>query len=82
MSEARETYRKYLNEGICEVTFTKRNGQTRKMRCTTNNDLVPGGLMPSELNEDSGNVLTCWDLDKNDWRSFRIDSVNTFHATA
>ena len=60
------------------VTFTKINGDERLMRCTLNPVILEnvGAFQDSQserpMNPD---VLPVWDLDKEAWRSFRIDSV-------
>lgn len=79
----RDTLLKDLRHGVLDVTFTKVNGEERKMRCT----LVPA-LLPeiyrtsleeqeSEKNYHKNNpdVIACWDVQARGWRSFRIDSV-------
>ena len=64
-------------ESIAIVTFTKKNGELRKMKCTLKPELLP----PFEDEEEpSGRkvneeVLPVWDVEAEGWRSFRIDSV-------
>jgi hypothetical protein len=59
------------------VTFKKKDGSTRDMRCTLKEELI----QPYERKENSApkrqndDVLPVFDLDKNEWRSFRLDSV-------
>lgn len=60
----------------CVVKFTKVNGEVREMPCTLREDIVPKYEHKTErskqLNE---KVLSVWCLDKQEWRSFRVDSV-------
>ena len=61
----------------CVVKFTKVNGEIREMPCTLREDIVPKyehkeDTKPKKPND---SVLSVWCLDKNEWRSFRIDSV-------
>lgn len=68
-----------LQEHICVVSFTKINGEMRKMRCTLRNDILPKvepkeNAKPRKVNE---SVLSVWDVEKNDWRAFRLDSVTS-----
>ena len=71
----------FLREGIVEVNFEKSDGTLRKMNCT----LVPE-YMHVEYSEEKSkrktnpNVASVWDLDKNDWRSFRYDSVKSVNV--
>jgi hypothetical protein len=67
-----------LQAGVCEVTFTKINGELRQMPCTLKTELLP--VVDNKLNE--GKVrkskednLSVWCTDKNEWRSFRIANV-------
>lgn len=65
-----------LQEHIIEVNFTKVSGEPRKMRCTLRADLLP----PQEDIEESfteSDRMIVWDMDKNAWRSFRLDSVTS-----
>lgn len=68
-----------LHNGVVVVSFTKANGESRDMRCTLRSDLIPAtpiveGKTPKKENPD---VQAVWDMDKQAWRSFRLDSVNT-----
>ena len=61
-----------LQGGPVEVTFEKVNGDIRKMLCTLQEGVIPKTTGKKKENKD---ILAVWDLGKNDWRSFRIDSV-------
>lgn len=78
----REKFLSLLGMGECTVVFTKQDGSTRRMRCTLREELIndePVRDTPPEhkrkVNEDT---CVVWDLDKKDWRSFRVDSVIDF----
>ena len=71
--------------GPITVTFTKVDGTERVMRCTTSPHLIPEDKQPigtllREVPEDGG-VLRVFDLDVNDWRSFRVGSVKSVTIT-
>lgn len=84
----REQYRGFLKGGICKVTFTKVNGETRVMRCTLNEAFIPAVQVPPTLDEQkeaserSLEVLRVFDVEAQGWRSFRIDSVSDFQVGA
>lgn len=61
-----------LKGGNVQVTFKKIDGDMRKMICTLQEDVIPKTTGKKKENKD---VLAVWDLGKNAWRSFRIDSV-------
>jgi hypothetical protein len=85
MSFNREELVTMLNEGICEVTFTKVNGEIRVMPCTLQADLLPV-ISVDKLKEDrrpaNPDVLSTWCTDKKEWRSFRVANVTSVRTIA
>jgi len=74
----KEEIRKELHEAVCNVTFTKVDGTLREMRCTLQGDIIPQEefeKLKKNKHPRPDNVLAVWDLDKEAWRSFRVDSV-------
>ena len=72
--------RKWLREmlGMHEVTifFTKKDGTEREMRCTLAENKIPTEKLPKNSKKSkSDDALAVFDVEKNDWRSFRFDSV-------
>lgn len=57
------------------VTFIKKNGDERVMRCTLCEDDIPEHRMPGNISKISEDVIAVYDLDNKDWRSFRIDAI-------
>lgn len=70
--------KKYLHEGVVQVTFTKADGSERGMNCTLKEDLLPK-IMPTTTYAtkylDNKDVIRIYDVDVEGWRSFRYDSV-------
>lgn len=72
-----------LKTNVCDVHFTKVNGEERLMRCTLNEDRLPDSVKIQLQQQDErheqpafkDNVVPVWDLEKEGWRSFRVDSV-------
>ena len=67
-----------LKEVIAEVTFIKRDGSERLLKCTlcpSSLPMLPKLLAPDALTEQTSETIAVWDLEKNDWRSFRLDSI-------
>jgi len=66
-------------ETLC-VTFTKKDGTERKMRCTLAESKIPTDKLPKTESEagsqTTGPAVRVFDLDVQEWRSFRWDSVN------
>lgn len=73
-----------LNEGlILSVVFTKVDGTERTMLCTKNPKIISEKYTPEEKKTDRiykepEGVARVFDLEKNDWRSFRYDSVKSY----
>lgn len=88
----REYLKILLTEDILLVTFTKKNGDSREMYCTLQNEFVPehkkyfseNERVTRRLREESSEffrgkeVLVVFDMGKADWRSFRLDSITAF----
>lgn len=71
-----------LDEGnTLKVTFTKVDGTTREILCTKNADLIYTLVDYKESTRKKASpegVVAVFDLEKNDWRSFRLDSVQSY----
>ena len=73
-----------LQSGICEVEFTKVNGETRVMKCTLDPNIIPAATKEDPLSQKkvravNKEVLPVWDINKEQWRSFRIENVTRFN---
>ena len=69
----RDTLIKNLQKKTMRITFTKVNGEERVMDCSLQEHIIP------ETNESNRKqneeVLPVFDINKGEWRSFRLDSV-------
>lgn len=88
MTTDRDEMLTMLRSGVCRVTFTKVNGELRKMRGTLLRDLIPTEYQPKtllddpkelETKPDNTDIIKVFDLDANGWRSFRVSSVSEFN---
>jgi len=64
-------------EGVT-VVFTKADGTERTMRCTLFESNIPKEKQPKSETENSstsGSTIRVFDLEKEEWRSFRWESV-------
>lgn len=77
----RDEIKGILQKNVATVSFTKSDGTSRNMLCT----LIPEALPPIIFNEDEEpkkqrkqnlDTLSVWDVEKNAWRSFRVESVD------
>lgn len=71
--------REYLKTHFVNVSFTKKDGTHRDMICTLKPDSLPPQVDLEEsiwtLRKPSDEVIAVFDVSKQGWRSFRIDSV-------
>ena len=83
MSLTREEIVEALKNNVCNVTFTKLNGEVREMPCTLREDIVPvyerktplkEAVSPAEETEPSP-TISVWCIDKQGWRSFHWANV-------
>ncbi len=58
------------------VTFEKKDGTERVMNCTLQVSIVPQ-VDAESTRKGNDNVVAVWDLDKDAWRSFRVDSIKS-----
>jgi hypothetical protein len=69
-----------LHCGICEIDFIKVDGSRRLMKCTNNIPIIDRHEVVREkttarTRPANENLLVVFDLEKNDWRSIRIDTI-------
>lgn len=58
------------------VVFTKKDGTERKLLCTLAENKIPSEKTPKNSGKvKSDEAIAVFDLEKQDWRSFRWDSV-------
>lgn len=58
------------------ITFTKVDGSSREMRCTLSEHLIPADKAPKGTGrEAAADTARVFDLDKQEWRSFKWAAV-------
>ena len=74
--EGREWLRGLLRDAYVKIVFTKKDGTEREMVCTLAEDKIPSEKSPKNTGKtQSDEAIAVFDLEKQDWRSFRFDSV-------
>lgn len=76
--DRRDAIMQMLQEGVCEVTFTKVDGETRVMPCTLDTSLMPARTVTESSAVQRSfkpSTLSVWCTDQNEWRSFRVSNV-------
>jgi hypothetical protein len=71
-----------LRKRDCRVIFKKANGEERDMVCTLREDVIPTSSSDNNTEPKtdgySNAAIRVIDVSKNEWRSFRVDSVISF----
>ena len=77
--------RGHLISGPVTVTFTKKDGTERIMKCTTNPTYImfkdPAILESKKDRRVNEDVMPVYDMDSSAWKSFRWDSVTKVSFT-
>lgn len=79
----REEMMAELTQRTCRVIFKKTNGEERDMLCTLQEGVVPPATKEDPLTQKkvrsvNEEVIPVWDVNKQAWRAFRVDSVISF----
>ena len=75
-----------LHTNIVDVTFIKKDGTERLMKCTLNPEILPKveikeSAEPAKPRKESTTSIRVFDTEKNEWRSFTIKSVRNVKFT-
>jgi len=68
-----------LRDGIVKLSFVKvKDGQVRNMRATLSEKFIPDAQKPTTEVKKNEETVRVYDLDVEGWRSFRINTLQTF----
>jgi hypothetical protein len=77
--------RSHLKFGPVTVTFTKKDGSERVMKCTTNPTFImfkdPSILESKREKKVNEDIMPVYDLESDAWKSFRWDSIKSVMIT-
>jgi hypothetical protein len=87
----RDWVRSLLQKGTITVTFVKADGAVRDMNCTLDWEQIPADKQPQDVpveklletkkrKEPNEHSLRVFDLEKQEWRSFRFDRLQKITA--
>jgi hypothetical protein len=88
----RDWVRSLLQKGAITVTFVKADGVVRDMNCTLDWERIPADKQPQDVpveklletkkrKQPDEHSLRVFDLEKQEWRSFRFDRLRKVSAT-
>lgn len=64
-----------LGAGVVNVSFTKKDGTARTMKCTRDMTLVESTFHPKSSTEDDSDNVRVFDIENQGWRSFNFASI-------
>jgi len=77
--------RSHLKYGPVTVTFTKKDGSERIMKCTTNPTYImfkePASVESNREKKINEDVMPVFDMEAGHWKSFRWDSIKSVSFT-
>jgi hypothetical protein len=77
--------RSHLKFGPVTVTFTKKDGTERVMKCTTNPTYImfkePASVEAKREKKINEDVMPVYDMEAGHWKSFRWDSIKSVSFT-
>ena len=71
----RDWLRGLLRTNTVHLTFEKKDGTIREMKCTLSENELPKQEQGKEARKPNDSSMPVFDLDKNEWRAFRFDSI-------
>jgi hypothetical protein len=70
-----------LKRKVVSVKFKKKDGSERLMKCTLLSDIVPVYEKKTQrIKPENEDTLTVWDLEKEAFRSFKVNSIIEYSA--
>ena len=76
--EFRDWLNEMLSSNIANITFTKKDGTKRVMKCTRNFGVIPTDQHPKNGSVESTSACRVFDVEKQEWRSFVYENVERF----
>jgi len=85
MPITKDELKNLLKNTVLTVNFKKKDDTKRKMICTLNEEYLPEVAestpdQPKRTKSESPDAIAVWDLEKQAWRSFRVDSIIDFQT--
>lgn len=81
MTELKTAVKSALLTGPTTIVFKKIDGTERTMECTLNEALLPKRELTESNRKVNDGIQTVFDLELNQWRSFKWDNFISFEGT-
>jgi hypothetical protein len=78
LNNSKESIATLLRHCDATITFTKKDGTERVMKCTLREGVaVPYEKKTERTREAKADILPVWDIEANGWRSVNVSSIQT-----
>ena len=74
---SRDQLKSRLKDVVATITFTKKDGTLRQIKCTLKESYLPTFDGQEPTRQENLDVLPVWDIENGGWRSFRMDSIKS-----
>ncbi len=83
LDKSKESLQELLRNFVAVVTFTKKDGTERVMKCTLKQDIaIPHERKTERVKEPKDNLLPVWDIDASAWRTITVPNILTVEINA
>lgn len=83
LDKSKESLQELLRNFVAIVTFTKKDGTERVMKCTLKQDIaIPHERKTERVKEPKDDLLPVWDIDAGAWRTITIPNILTVEINA
>jgi hypothetical protein len=78
LTNTKESLREFLQNFVAVITFTKKDGTERVMKCTLKQDIaIPHERKTERVKEPKDDLLPVWDIDTGAWRTITVPNILT-----
>jgi hypothetical protein len=82
LNNSKESIATLLRAHDAAITFTKKDGTTRVMKCTLREGVaIPYEKKTDRTREAKDDILPVWDLEANGWRSVTVSAIQTIELS-
>lgn len=83
LDKSKESLQELLRNFVAVVTFTKKDGTERVMKCTLKQDIaIPHERKTERVKEPKDDLLPVWDIDASAWRTITVPNILTVEINA
>ena len=82
LDKSKESLQNLLRSFVATITFTKKDGTERVMKCTLKQDIaIPHERKTDRVKEPKEDMLPVWDLDQGAWRTITVPNILSVEIT-